>query len=90
MSTVADDPIPIYVNQWLRFKDVTPEGRKTKVVAVVSDTHGDVLGHIKWFGRWRQYAFFPEAGTVWNPDCMTGVSRQIKEMMSQRRRQLTG
>jgi hypothetical protein len=62
------------------------EGRKTDEVAVFGrrDTY---LGEIKWFGRWRQYAFFPEAGTVWNTDCLAEVSAQILKLMAARRDQ---
>ena len=60
-------------------------GRKTLIVRVVSAQHGDTLGVIKWFGRWRQYAFFPEPGSVWNPDCLTEVNAQIRALMAARR-----
>lgn len=33
---------------------------KTKIIWVVNIHHEDVIGSIKWFGKWRQYAFFPE------------------------------
>ena len=38
------------------------------------------LGIIKWFGRWRQYAFFPEKDTVFNVGCLSDIQAYIKEL----------
>lgn len=38
---------------------------------------GDLLGEVRWFGRWRQYAFFPVSDTVWNSDCLDEVNRFV-------------
>ena len=51
---------------------------KTKVIGVWSKKHSDRLGIIKWFGRWRQYAFFPETGTVFNTECLNDIVSHIK------------
>ena len=37
------------------------------------DKNGIALGQIKYFGRWRQYAFFPHEGTIWNYECMMDI-----------------
>jgi hypothetical protein len=50
---------------------------KTERVTIVSKKHIAILGEIRWFGRWRQYAFFPGANTVWNPECMDDVKACI-------------
>lgn len=73
------------LTEYLRFEDETPTGRKTKIIAVYSQRAGDLLGRISWFGRWRQYAFFPEAGTIWNPDCLRSVNERIGALMAERR-----
>lgn len=73
-------------NPYLTFaEDVSPSG-KTKVVTVVSNGSQVKLGTIAWFGRWRQYAFFPEAETVWNPGCLDSIQAQIERLMAERRR----
>jgi hypothetical protein len=46
---------------------------KTKIYGVFSVKHGDKLGEIRWFGRWRQYTFFPSNETVWNLGCLVDV-----------------
>ena len=57
---------------------VIEEKPKTKVIEVTSKLHGDGLGIIKWFGRWRQYAFFPGNGTVFNVECLNDIQSYIK------------
>lgn len=54
--------------------------RKTDVWRVYSYRSGDLLGTIKWFGRWRQYAFFPEPETIWNNDCLASVESFIVDL----------
>lgn len=71
---------------YLTFDEQPPEpGRRTVRVLVRSKRHRDVLGEIKWFGRWRQYAFFPEPGTGWNPECLGEVTARIVALMAARR-----
>ena len=63
--------------------NVVEEKPKTKVIEVVSRTRnfrdGSVrLGIIKWFSRWRQYAFFPEKDTLFNVDCLADIQSYIR------------
>jgi hypothetical protein len=37
-----------------------------------------VLGQVRWYGRWRQYVFFPSGHTLWNPDCLDEVSTFVR------------
>ena len=46
---------------------------KTKVIEIVSKRGGERLGIIKWYPRWRQYAFFPEANTIFNIECLNDI-----------------
>jgi len=46
---------------------------KTKVWRVVSNAD-DSLGEIRWFGRWRKYAFYPEIFTVYEQDCLRKIA----------------
>lgn len=73
------------MTEYLRFVQTEPEDRKTKVVYVYSVRGGDLLGQIKWFGRWRQYAFFPTAETIWNPECLDVVNERIRALMAERK-----
>lgn len=70
---------------YLTFIERTIPGRKTVQVRIFSASQGTPLGCIQWLGRWRQYAFFPEPGTVWNPDCLRDVNERIASLMEARR-----
>ncbi len=63
--------------------DTSPSG-KTAVVGVFSARHGDKLGEIRWFGRWRQYAFYPAPDTIWNPACLAEVTACIAGLTQER------
>ena len=58
---------------------------KTMILSVESKRGQYLLGWIKWFGRWRQYAFFPEPKTVFNVECLNDIVNKIKELMNERR-----
>lgn len=68
------------MNEYLTFHPYTVEGRKTPIITIRSKLHGVVLGEIKWYGRWRQHAFFPAPGTIWNPDCLSEITDYIKSL----------
>lgn len=73
-------------NSYLRFVERPPaEGRKTKTVSVIATRDSALLGEIKWFGRWRQYAFFPYHDTIFNPDCLDSINAEIRRLMDERR-----
>lgn len=72
-------------SEYLVFVDASLIDAKTRRLLVVSRRSGDRLGEIKWFGRWRQYAFFPADGTVWNPQCMVEINEQIRVLMDERK-----
>jgi hypothetical protein len=57
----------------------------TKVFGVFSKSSGVLLGTIKWYGPWRAYAFHPEGGTVWSPDCLECVKERIINLMEDRK-----
>lgn len=63
-----EDMRPLGKYMFVRRWGVSPSG-KTKVWRVQSN-RGDELGKVRWYGRWRCYAFFPEPGTVFNASCM--------------------
>jgi len=56
----------------------TEPGRKTPRYAILNNRSGNLLGIIEWYGPWRQFCFFPEAGTVWSNGCLAGVQDAIK------------
>lgn len=64
--------------KWIRFdKQPTPTNQKTEVWHVVSSADGvwpDVIGVVKWYPPWRRYAFFPEANTLYEHQCLRDLA----------------
>jgi len=69
------------MSKYLEFR-LLEEKPKTKIIEVVSKTHSLPirLGIIKWWSSWRQYAFFPETGTIFNIECLNDIQSYIKEL----------
>ena len=53
---------------------------KTQVIEVISKRHGNRLGIIKWFGRWRRYALFPEPAIVFDAECLNDIVSYIEKL----------
>jgi len=58
------------------------ETGKTKVWKVRS-SGDDFLGEVRWFGRWRRYAFHPDPFTIFEQECL----REIADFCEQRSRE---
>jgi hypothetical protein len=74
------------VGKYLEMTAYMPAGRKTLVWEVKNRIRNILLGEIRWFGRWRQYAFFPAKDTVFNVDCMADIAAFIKDRMEERKK----
>lgn len=48
--------------------------RKTRVWIIRAKRTDAFLGEISWFGRWRQYAFHPNAPTTFNDKCLREIA----------------
>ncbi len=57
---------------------------KTLIYWCVSNRGNDYLGTVKWFGRWRQYCFFPAEEAVFSVGCMNDIIDFIKQLESLR------
>ena len=68
----------------IQYAGDSPSG-KTSTWEVIAVRNGALLGVVRWFGRWRQYAFFPEPGTIYSAGCMADVEAFISEQMADRR-----
>jgi len=66
------------MSKYLEFKELESKP-KTKVIGIWSKNQfGFRLGIIKWYSRWRQYAFFPENGTLFNTECLNDIQSYIR------------
>lgn len=65
-----------HITFWL---DSDPKTRKTMIWVVRSKYEGPdcSLGEIRWFGRWRKYAFAPGTGCLFEEVCMRDISEFI-------------
>lgn len=53
--------------------DQTPSG-KTQIWRVRTKGGGMLLGEVRWFGRWRCYAFYPSSGTIYERTCLRDLA----------------
>lgn len=73
--------------KYLYFSDESAGySKKTKTIAVINKSSGNLLAMIAWYGAWRQYCFMPrpELGTVWNHTCLIDVLSVIDMLMKER------
>lgn len=71
--------------KFLKFEEVGDgKKRKTKLFAVVSINGENLLGEVKWFARWRRYAFFPEHDTTFDAACLQEITAFIDGQMQAR------
>lgn len=60
--------------KFIKFHKATKQNPKTWIYLVrTNDIQGQLLGVVKWFAQWRQYGFYPEAGTVYEKTCLTDI-----------------
>jgi len=72
-------------SKYLEFDKVGDTG-KTEIWNVLSKSSEFILGKISWYGRWRQYCFWPSSDCVFNVECMNDIQKMIKELMDDRLR----
>jgi hypothetical protein len=68
--------------KWMHIHCVANTG-KTKKFYVFADNNA-FLGEIRWFVRWRQYAFFPE-NSVFEKQCLQDIVDFLKELAEERK-----
>ncbi len=62
--------------KFIKFHKATKQNPKTWIYLVRADTRkglGILLGVVKWYAQWRQYGFYPEAGTVFEKTCLNDI-----------------
>ena len=71
--------------KWIKFILAPKQNPKTAIWFVAAKDGGGMLGEIRWFGRWRRYAFYPQAATVFEPTCLRNIAQFIDNEMKLRR-----
>jgi len=67
------------LSKYMIFELVSNAG-KTEIWNVRARRTGDLLGQIKWFGRWHQYCFYPERDTVFNRGCLEEITFRVEQL----------
>lgn len=60
--------------------EVLEEKPKTKVWGCFNNTSHAILGHVKWFGPWRQYVFLISTISMYSKRCMDDISHFIDQL----------
>jgi hypothetical protein len=71
--------------EFIHFKKVEDKP-KTSVWACMNTENRSVLGHVKWYGPWRQYCFFPEAFVVFHNGCLQDICHFIQQLKEERKK----
>ena len=53
----------------------TASGTKTKMFTVWTVDHSTLLGEIRFYPRWRKYAFYPANSTLYEQDCLRDIAK---------------
>lgn len=62
-------------NEYLRTEEGSPPpSGKTKTWDIISVRGNYLLGGVKWCGRWRRYAFYPEPEMIFEHNCMRDLA----------------
>lgn len=80
------------MSKWLEFVERSRTSgpgstAKTRTWAVQSKTTGAVLGYVQWFGRWRQYCFYPVVASVFNAGCLCDIKAFCEKAMADWRKE---
>lgn len=57
---------------------------KTSVWQCRSKRNGGLLGIVRWYGPWRQYAFLPAPDTIFNISCNEAINNFIRQLAQER------
>lgn len=71
--------------EFIYFQRVEDKPKTSVWECVSSESARAVLGHVKWYGPWRQYCFFPEGLTIFHGGCLQDICHFIKQLMDERK-----
>ncbi len=67
-------------SKYLYFQMANKNNPASWIVDVFGDEDGVKLGQIRFYAHWRQYAFYPEDGTVYEKTCLSDITKFVKMM----------
>ena len=75
--------------KWITFEHFGSTG-KTHVWNVLAKDEYVRLGEIRWFARWRAYAFFPAPNLVFEKTCLRDIAAFCESQNTAHRRRKAG
>jgi hypothetical protein len=60
---------------------------EVRTKASVKGEGGRFLGEIRWFGRWRGYAFYPYMDTLYEQRCMREIADFVEAQTRAKRKE---
>lgn len=68
--------------EFLDLRIVTDSKHKTPSVFIYSLNAPVYLGHIKFYGSWRKFVFYPACDTLFDSKCLTEIIGVINELQT--------
>jgi len=73
------------MSQYLAFIEVgVSQSGKTKIWDMINKNHGDNMGLVHWYGRWRQYTYNID-DLEFSASCLRDIADFLDEKMKEHR-----
>lgn len=79
-----EENLTVFKGKWIEML-IIKKGDKTSKYAVINSENRNTIGEIKWYGAFRQYAFFPMMNTVYERHCLRDISQFLAKLMLDRK-----
>lgn len=60
--------------KYIQFQVIFNTGKTFIWQVARRDKGPTILGHVRWFPRWRRYCFYPHTDTVYEQDCLRDIA----------------
>lgn len=72
--------------EFLTFMKYKDSEKKTYDISVLNKNSDTLLGKIKWYGPWRQYALHTLDNIIFDRKCMNDIISYIDKLMDDRKK----
>lgn len=76
------------IGRYLSVRKHPTDPKRRTVRWTVLTNHGDALGAVQWFPRWRQYCFDPRESTTFNEGCLRDLATFLERVNREHRTHL--
>jgi hypothetical protein len=83
---MSDTTLAQRQTEYLLFVEVPNPGMKTRAWVVRGLRNMHTLGVIRWYGRWRQFVFYPEPNSLFNKGCLSDINTFLDDAYKDWRR----